>query len=192
MDNKTFRAVFSDLPTLETARLILKKITKDNVFDMNEYASLESVTEFLLWPPHLNLYETRGYIDYLQKQYKKGNYADWGLNIKDSGKFIGTCGFSGVDYENNSAELGYVLSPVYQGKGYMKEAVKAVLELAFYTIGIERIFLRIIEQNTKSLRFAESIGFLREGTGRNSLLHRGEYKNIVYYSMLREEFGQNA
>ncbi len=78
MDNYKYRKIFSDLPVIETERLILKKVVPENANDMYAYSSLDQVTRYLLWNPHLNIEETKGYIDYLQKQYRKGNYADWG------------------------------------------------------------------------------------------------------------------
>jgi ribosomal-protein-alanine N-acetyltransferase len=159
-----------------------------NANDMYAYASLDQVTRYLLWTPHLNIEETKGYIEYLQKQYRRGNYADWGLNCKADGVFIGTCGFANMDFQNNKGELGYVLSPSYQGKGYMKEAVLAILKLSYLELGLERVELRIMEGNKASVKFAESVGFKYEGTTRNSLYLRGEYKTILHYSLLKEEY----
>jgi ribosomal-protein-alanine N-acetyltransferase len=190
MDNYKYRKIFSDLPVIETERLILKKIEPANANDMYAYASLDQVTRYLLWTPHLNIEETKGYIEYLQKQYRRGSYADWGLNCKADGVFIGTCGFANMDFTNNKGELGYVLSPSYQGKGYMREAVLAILKLSFLELGLERVELRIMEGNKASVKFAESVGFKYEGATRNSLFLRGEYKTILHYSMLKEEFCQ--
>ena len=85
MDSSKYRKVFSSLPQLETERLILKKIEMANANDMFAYASLSEVTKYLLWSPHLNIEETRGYIEYLQREYRRGNYADWGLNLNPPG-----------------------------------------------------------------------------------------------------------
>jgi len=48
MDNYKYRKIFSDLPTIETERLILKKIEMANANDMFAYASLDQVTRYLL------------------------------------------------------------------------------------------------------------------------------------------------
>jgi len=188
MDNYKYRKIFSDLPTIETERLILKKIEMANANDMFAYASLDQVTRYLLWMPHLNIEETKGYIEYVQKQYRKGNYADWGLNCKADGVFIGTCGFANMDFANNKGELGYVLSPSYQGKGYMREAVLAILKLSFLELELNRVELRIMDGNQASIKFAKSVGFKYEGTSRKSLYLRGEYKTLHHYAMLNEEY----
>ncbi len=188
MDYHKYKKTLSDLPSLETERLLLRKIARENANDMFAYTSLSQTARYLLWSPHLNIEETKGYIEYLTKEYEKGNCADWGLSLKENGVFIGTCGFADLDLDNNKGELGYVLSPAYQGKGYMKEAASAVLELAFFRLDINRVELRIISENIDSVRFAEGLGFVYEGTARRSMYIKGQYRDIMHYSMLLEDY----
>ena len=188
MNNMNFRRVFRDLPKLETDRLILKKISVSDAEDMYSYASLNSVTRFLLWSPHLNIEDTRGYIEFLNRQYKKGTYADWGVFLKSEGRLIGTTGFADFDFENNTGEVGYVLNPAYQGNGYMSEAVSAVLSVAFDCIGLERVDLRIMEENKPSMRLASRLGFYFEKIGEEPLNVKGVDRIIHYYSLTKEKW----
>jgi len=188
MDNSKYRRIFSSLPVLETERLILKRIAPENAGDMYEYASRQDVTEFLLWSPHVNMRETKGYIEYLQREYRKGNYADWGITYKENGKFIGTIGFANLDLRNNWGELGYVLSPDYRGRGIMTEALTRVLSLAFRELSLHRVQLRIMDGNEKSERLARRLGFVYEGLQRDSVYVKGSYRKIRVYSMLAEEY----
>lgn len=188
MNNMNFRRVFRDLPKLETDRLILKKISVSDAEDMYSYASLNSVTRFLLWSPHLNIEDTRGYIEFLNRQYKKGTYADWGVFLKSEGRLIGTTGFADFDFENNTGEVGYVLNPAYQGNGYMSEAVFAVLSVAFDRIGLKRVDLRIMEENKPSMRLASRLGFYFEKIGEEPLNVKGVDRIIHYYSLTKEKW----
>ena len=188
MDDRKYKSVFANLPILETERLIMKKIEMKNAYDMYSYASEYEVSRFLLWTPHVNLDETKGLIEYLVRQYKRGSCFDWGLNLKESGEFVGTCGFASVDMKNNKAEIGYVLSHRYRGKGYMTEAVNEVLRVAFILLGLNRVEARIMEGNQASIRFAAAKGFRHEGTAINSLLVKGEYKTIHQYAMLSRDY----
>ena len=188
MNNMNFRRVFRDLPRMETDRLILKKISVSDAEDMYSYASLNSVTRFLLWSPHLNIEDTRGYIEFLNRQYKKGAYADWGVFLKSEDRLIGATGFADFDFENNTGEVGYVLNPAYQGNGYMSEAVLAVLSVAFDRIGLERVNLRIMEENKPSMRLARRLGFDFIKVGEEPLNVKGEDKIIHYYSLTKEKW----
>ena len=176
MDTVKLRRVFSSLPVLETERLVLRRIAQENAYDMFAYASLSDVTRYLLWSPHINIDETRGYIEFLQQRYRRGEYGDWGLNCKADGRFIGTVGFADLMFAHNKGELGYVLNPEYQGKGYMREALGAVMELAF------------MEGNVASERLAEACGFRYEGTSRESLLVKEVYRTIRHYGLLKSDY----
>ncbi len=188
MDNAKYRRIFSSLPTLNTERLVLKRIVPENAEDMYEYASRQDVTRFLLWSPHVNLRETKGYIEYLQREYRKGNYADWGITLRDSGKFVGTIGFANLDLTNNWGELGYVLNPEYHGRGIMTEALGAVLELAFRELSLHRVQLRIMDGNTDSQKLARRMGFVYEGMQRGSVLAKGSYRDVHIFSKLAEDY----
>lgn len=190
MDDLLYRRFFSDLPELLTDRLLLRKLRSTDVYDVNEYASREEVPRHLLWTPHLNLRETQGYLEFLQKRYRKGLHSDWGVQLRDSGKVIGTCGFSAVDIPNESCELGYVLSPSYWGKGYMDEAFEAVLGAAFDRLQAHRVTLRILEGNDPSERFALRHGFRFEGKSVDGLFVKGAYRTVCHYALLQEEYAR--
>ena len=190
MDDLLYRRFFSDLPELSTERLLLRKLRNGDVYDVNEYASREEVPRYLLWTPHLNLRETQGYLEFLQKRYRKGLHSDWGIQLRDGGKIIGTCGFASVDIPNESCELGYVLSPLYWGKGYMDEAFEAVLEAAFLRLKTHRAALRILEGNEPSERFALRHGFRFEGKSVDALYVKGTYRTVCHYALLSEEYAR--
>lgn len=187
MDDKVFRRIFSNLPVIETERLVLKKIAPENLYDMYDYACLSETSRYLLWSPHLNLDETKGHIAFLQKQYRKGLCGEWGVNLKN-GVFIGTVGFAQIDRFNNKAEIGYVLSPKYRKQGLMREAVNAVFELGFRSLGLNRIEARILVGNEASERLATAVGMSFEGILRNSIVVKGEYKSYKLYSILAKEY----
>lgn len=188
MDDFLYRRLFSDLPELQTARLVLRRLRDADQFDVNEYASTEEVPRFLLWTPHLNLRETKGYLEFMQKRYRKGLHSEWGIVIRDTGKVIGTCGFTSVDLQNESCELGYVLSPSFWGKGYMDEAFEAVLHVAFHDLKAHRATLRILEGNVHSCRFAERHHFRSEGRDVEAMQVKGEFKTVLRYALLKKEY----
>lgn len=155
---------------------------------MYEYAADEEVSRFLMWSPHLNVAETRGHIEFLQKQYRKSCATDWGVALKSNNKLIGTCGFAHIDLHNNKAEIGYVLSRRYRKQGYMQEAARKVMEVGFDRLGLNRIEARILEGNVNSERLAEKVGMRKEGTLRNALFIKGVYKTFSYFAITRDEY----
>ena len=187
MDIKALNRLLKIMPTLETKRLILEKLSLENADDMYEYASDSNATKYLLWSPHLNLFETRGFIDYARRKNKAGEYFDWGLNLKDSGKFIGTVGFTTIDPDNERAELGYVLSPKFWHQGLMSEALMRVIQFAFDDCGFMRLELKIMPGNENSRRLATKLGFSYEGTLRQYMIIKGRPEDVCIYSLLKQD-----
>lgn len=73
--------IYGDLPTLETDRLILRKITGEDVEDMFSYGSNDEVSKYVSWDTHRTLEDTKEFIDFVLGQYKNKKAAPWG-NIK--------------------------------------------------------------------------------------------------------------
>ena len=183
--------LFSHIPTLETDRLILRGMRVSDAEDMYAYAKRPSVTEYLTWNPHGSVEETREYLPYVAQRYRTGDLYDWSVVDKESGHMVGTCGFTSFSCPNDSAEIGYVLNPDYQGKGLATEAVRRVLTFGFEELGLHRIEARFIEGNTASLRLMERVGMTFEGYARESMRIKGRYRTIGTCAILRGEFEQN-
>ncbi len=179
---------FSNIPVLTTERLVLRRMKAIDAADMFEYAKLPEVTRFLTWRPHPNVSYTKQYLEYLGSRYAVGDFYDWSVTLKDSGKMIGTCGFTHFDLPNNSAEIGYVLNPVYHGKGYATEAAHAVIRFGFEQLRLHRIEARLMIGNDASYRVMQKLGMKKEGTFRESYFVNGSYRTVTVCSVLRSEF----
>lgn len=182
---KMRKTLLSSIP-LETERLIIRYIEIDDAYDMFEYASIPEVTEYLLWDPHVNLEATEGYIEYLQKRYKKGLYADWALELKENQKMIGTCGYATINSREKKCEIGYVLSPEYRRQGYMTEAVKAILDLTFLKLQLESASLRIISDNIDSINLAKRMGFTFDYESEMEI--KDVIRNVSHYVLTKDRY----
>ena len=187
--------LFSRIPTLETERLILRGMRVSDAEDMYAYASRPSVTEYLTWSPHRSLDETREYLTYVGQRYRTGDFYDWSVIYaaegRGKGRMIGTCGFTSFNCSADSAEIGYVLNPAYQGQGLATEAVRRVLSFGFEELNLHRIEARFIQGNEASLRLMERVGMSFEGYARESMRIKGQYRTIGICAILRHEF-ENA
>ena len=119
------KETFANPPTLSTQRLLLVNISPEHASDMYEYSCDPDVTRYLTWSCHSSVKETERYIKLLQKRYTAGVFNDWGLIHKETGKFIGTCGFTSFDYEKNTAEIAAELAnPILLQKLLWSSALK--------------------------------------------------------------------
>ena len=180
--------LFSHIPTLETDRLILRGMRVSDTEDMFEYARRPSVTQYLTWNPHTDPAETREYLTYVGQRYRTGDFYDWAVVDRESGHMIGTCGFTSFNCPHDTAEIGYVLNPAYQGKGLATEAVRRVLDFGFDELGLHRIEAHFMEGNDASRRLMERVGMAFEGYARESMRIKGRFCTIGTCAILRYEY----
>ncbi len=180
--------IFRDPPVIETRRLVLRRMQKRDSHDMYEYASRPDVTRYLLWDVHESEYYTYRYLSYLQSRYRAGDFYDWAVTVRETGKMIGTCGFTRFHTDANAAEVGYVLNPDYWGHGIASEALLHVLRFGFVQLRLNRIEARYMIGNDRSRRVMEKVGMTFEGVARESMFVKGNYVSVGTCSILRREF----
>lgn len=172
---------FADVPKIETERLILRKITLDDAEDMYLYASNEEVTRYVTWDTHSSLSDTIVFINTFSPQYD----ALWGIELKENGKFIGTVHFVWWQPEHKSAEIGYVLSKEYWGKGLITEAARAIIFFGFDSMNLVRIQARCFLENKGSESVMKKLGMSFEGISRKVMYVKGEHKDLKVYSIIK-------
>lgn len=180
--------IFSNIPTLETERFILRKMSVDDTDDMFEYSKRSDVTKYLTWSPHQSKAYTLDYLTYLQSRYKSGDFFDWAIVCRDTEKMIGSCGFTRFDFQHNAGEIGYVINPEYAGQGIATEVSARVIRFGFENLSLNRIECKFMSDNLASRRVMEKNGMVFEGIRRRAMLIKGEYRDIGICSILREEF----
>jgi len=188
MKRQTVYHIFTRIPTLETDRLILRRMQLSDADDMFEYAHRADVTKHLTWDPHPDIMYTREYLAYVGTHYTAGDFFDWAVVERESGRMIGTCGFTRFHCESDSAEIGYVLNPTYWGRGIATEAVGAVIRFGFQKLELNRIEAKFMEGNEASRRVMEKNGMKFEGIGRQCMYIKGEYRNVGTCAILRRDF----
>jgi ribosomal-protein-alanine N-acetyltransferase len=184
--------IYGDLPVLETKRLVLRKITLQDLKDMHEYASNENVSKYVTWNRHRTLSETKEFILFILKHYKQKKITPWGIEYKENGKFIGTIDMVWWQPIHKSAEIGYALSQDYWGKGIMTEAAKKLITFGFEKMDLVRIQARCFTENIGSERVMVKSGMTYEGTIRKAMLIKGTHQDLKLYSILKDEFVSNA
>ena len=186
-ERKIRKTLLKSIP-IETERLKIRHICLNDSFNMFEYAKLDEVCEYLLWSAHLNIGVTEGYIEFLQKRYIRGLYGDWAIELKNEKKMIGTCGYANINSSLRTCEIGYVLSPFYRNKGYMTEALNAILHLTFEILELDSATLRIINENVNSKKLAERVGFELDKVACAEMEIKGVIRDIAYYVMTKEQY----
>ncbi|MFM2306435.1 MAG: hypothetical protein RLZZ367_1104 [Bacteroidota bacterium] len=83
-----------------------------------------------------------------------------------------------------SCHLGYKLDEHEQGKGYMREALQAVIDYAFNQMKLHRIEANIMPANTRSIQLVTTLGFKQEGLAQKYLKINGIWQDHLHYTLL--------
>ena len=180
-------SIFTDLPTIETDRTILRKIRMEDAQDMFAYCSDGDVAKYTTWYKHLSLQDTELFVNHILESYEFAKVSPWGIQDKASGKLIGTCGFVKWNTDHANAEVGYALAKTYWNQGYMTEIVKKVIEFGFNEAGLIRIEARCLVDNIGSAKVMEKSGMQLEGVLRKVVYNKGNHQDLKVYSIIKPE-----
>ncbi len=177
-----------DLPTIETDRLILRKMTLGDADAVFAYASDPEVTRYVIWDAHRTIEDSRAFLDLTARGYESGADPAWGIVYKGDHRFVGTCGFASLEPEHARAEIGYVISREYRGRGLASEAVRAMIRFGYERMNLNRIEARCIAENAASARVMQKAGMTYEGTLRQREFIKGAYRDMELYAILKSEY----
>ena len=176
------------LPIITTPRLVLRWISEDDIDSLYEIFSNPQVMRYWSTVPLPNQEAAAE----LQREIAEGNESEkmfkWGLALRDSNIVIGTTTLFNLNLDNGRAEIGYAMAHAYWGKGYMNEALKALLSHAFEVMELRRLEADVDPRNAASIRTLERLGFQREGFLRERWHVNGETQDAIFYGLLRREW----
>ena len=181
----------NSLPVITTPRVVLRWISEDDIDALFEVFSDAQVMRYWSSGPLPN----REAAADLQREIADGNQNNtmfkWGLALRESNKIIGTATLFNLSLSNGRAELGYAMASAYWGKGYMNEALRALVAHAFQEMNLRRLEADVDPRNEASIRTLERLGFQREGFLRERWHVEGEIQDAFFYGLLRREWEPN-
>lgn len=150
----------TDFP-ITTERLILRPVAASDAEAIATLADNYKVAVMLARLPYpYTIAHAHQFIDWVKEQPE--GHTIFVICLRDEARtFIGVCSYECRDGEH--PELGYWLGEPYWGKGYMSEAVKAVITHAFTVARHERLLSGCRLQNLASRRVLEKAGFEHSG-----------------------------
>jgi [ribosomal protein S5]-alanine N-acetyltransferase len=173
---------------ISTKRLIIRPFAPSDATDLHEYLS----------DPAIYRYEPGEPINFDRavhlSQERSITKGFWAMELADSSKMIGHIYFKQIEpHELRTWELGYIVNPAYQGKGYATEAVAALLKKGFLEENIHRVFAHCNPENFASWKLLDRVGLRREGLLRKNIFFRrgpdGDelWTDTYEYAILDEE-----
>lgn len=161
--------------TIETPRLVLRRLLPEDADMMfANWASDPAVTRYLRWEPHPDAAHTRELLTAWATLYPNPDYYQWAMVEKESGQVFGAIGlvsaltmepqqreeWPGFDRSEGIWEPGYCIGKAWWGRGYMTEALKAVVRYWFEQVGGRWLTCCHAVENPASGRVMTKAGFV--------------------------------
>jgi ribosomal-protein-alanine N-acetyltransferase len=183
-----------DQVVLQTERLLLRPLRETDAPSLLAIFSDARFMQFGTTPPWASMNEARTMINRDIKAMASGERIRLGIERIEDDALIGICTLFDWDKECRSAEVGYGLIPNAWGRGYMQEALVALLDYGFSELNLNRVKADIDPRNIGSAKSLERVGFTKEGHLRENCIVNGELTDSALYGLLRREWkvGVNA
>ena len=113
----------------------------------------------------------------------------FGIEFIETRTLIGITVLKEINLINRGAEFAvYIGDTKYKGKGLSIEACKETLGFAFFKLGLHRIFLKVLSENTIAISLYQKLGFKKEGIIRESVFKNNEFRSEILMSILKNEY----
>lgn len=172
------------MPEIETARLLLRMFSRDDLDDLSRIYADADVMRYLSGHP-LTRDETAGWLNYFLAGWEDYGFGWWAVVLKESGELIGHCGLQFI-HVTPEIEVTYGLAKAYWRMGLASEAARACLRYGFAQLKVDRIYALAEPGNIGSHRVMERVGMRYDKTEYyKDDLYEGD---LIYYVMSREEY----
>jgi RimJ/RimL family protein N-acetyltransferase len=184
--------ILSELENVETPRLRFRRLTQADAEVLFDIFSDDQVTRYLLSPSMATLEEAEESIRRKLDYYERGEAFQLAVEERATQTVVGTVTLFHIVAESKRAEIGYVLGKQHWGRGLMREAVEALVEVALSKLDFNRLEADIDPRNAASAKLLEHLGFQREGLLREREIAKGEVTDTAYYGLIKSDWLKRA
>ena len=178
------------MPTIELDRVILRTLLKKDANDFYDVGKDPITTEFLTWGPFSSIKEAKTMIKFTYfRRLSRGEPIGYAILDKLTKKMIGTIEFHTFNYKNNSCEIGYVLARPFWNQGIMTDCVKAMTDVAFNHLDVDRVIIKHIKENMASQRVILKAGYEFIEVNKQSFFHPKTHRfhDVYLYEKWRNQ-----
>ena len=174
-------------PILETDRLRLRPF---RAADLKALHALYGDTKNLLYwgvDPSSSLDETRRMLRW-HIAYHPWQYVLWAVEVKKSKRLVGMINYHRRDRRERRVDVGWMILPAQQGKGYMTEAGRALMSYLIDKLKVHKVEALIRAENKPSVALAKRLGFRLEGGPIRDRWFKDErWHSVMLYGLVEGE-----
>lgn len=170
--------------------MLLRKLEEKDVSGMLEWMHDPEVYQFFRFSCENNTTEDAArFIAKARIDFEENIHRHYAI-VDNNDIYLGTISLKDIDMASRNAEYAISLRKSAQGKGIATQATKKILEIAFTELGLERVYLNVLSNNTAAIHLYEKCGFIFEGEFRSHIKIRGTTHSLKWYGILKDEYFQ--
>lgn len=171
---------------LENENIILHPISRDDTKDVVRWRNQDFVRQRFIYQENFTI---ESHTEWLETKVQTGKVVQFIIEYKKDHKKVGSVYLRDIDRINRKAEFGiFIGEKEYLEKGIGSETAKLVLDYAFNTMGINKVFLRVLADNERAARSYEKAGFQREGFFKQDVMINGEYRDVIFMGVFADQY----
>lgn len=171
-------------PVLTGEKVILRPITDADTDHIVQWRNTSSVRNNFIFR---QTFTPEMHRNWLKTKVQTSLVVQYIIEDKKTGKPVGSVYYRDVDHDFNSAEYGiFIGDESARGKGLGTETARLFTDFGFKTLGLHRISLRVLAENTPARRSYAAAGFQEEGTFRDMVRLDGVYHDVVFMAKIAE------
>ena len=171
---------------IHTDRLTLRPITDSDLPHIFEGLSHPDVIPYY-GVSFKTLEETKEQMSWYSNLVKNNTGFWWAVCDKADMTFLGAGGYNDMDTTHRKAEIGFWLLPKAWGKGYMQEAMPAIVQCGFDRLNLHRIEGFVDSENSNCKKAMAKLEFEHEGTMKECEMKNGKWVSVDIYAAINNE-----
>ncbi|HBX67928.1 MAG TPA: N-acetyltransferase [Chloroflexi bacterium] len=173
-------------------RIRLRSITRTDLPLFVEWLNDPEVTHGLVHYLPFSLEDEENWFENMLKMPREEHPLMIDIRSEQGWEAIGDCAVFNIDWRIRQAEFGIVIGAKHHwNKGYGTEALSLTIQHCFETLNLNRVYLRVYENNPRAQRAYEKAGMSIEGRMRQAHYDNGKYVDVILMSILRSEWQEN-
>jgi RimJ/RimL family protein N-acetyltransferase len=174
---------------IKSQRLILRRFRDADLAPFVAYRNDPEVARYQSWDS-FDEREARAFIREMASVQPgvPGEWFQFAVESKETEGLVGDCALQVDGQEPYRAELGFTLAREHQGMGFASEAVSRLLDYAFASLDLHRIFAIADCRNKPSWTLLERVGLRQEGHFLENIWFKGEWSDEYLYAVLKDEW----
>lgn len=157
--------------------MILRKLCYKDIDYMIEWMNDEDINKN--FKTKFSNYTREDLINFINTSFTPENKHFAIVNEYD--EYLGTVSLKNISSIDKNAEYAIVLRKLAIGSEIAKKATKEALRFAFNELKLYKVYLNVLSENTRAIKFYEKMNFICEGEFKEHYNINGKLKNIKWY-----------